>query len=379
MLLKSSSIVLFFYFVLFFSSISSAEVPCDNAIVVSNQPVPVLTRAMASNFTHIALRCIQREYPNKPDHVISDSSDVRSPRNQHPAFFGCFDWHSSVHGHWMVTRILRTYPDLPEADQIRKALNENLTAQNIALEVAYLEQPNRKSFERTYGWAWLLKLAQELHEWNDPDAQRWSKNLSPLVQAIVDRYLDFLPKQNYAIRTGVHPNTAFGLSFALDYARSVGDRRLDSLVVKQSLFYYKNDKACPFDWEPGGEDFFSPCLIEADLMRRILSTADFGKWIKEFAPDLASSPILIPAIVTDRTDPKLVHLDGLNLSRAWCMLGIASQLSESNPLKVILLTSAKIHSEQGLSNVASGNYEGEHWLASFAVFMLQAFDTWGKE
>jgi len=337
---------------------------------------PQLSPAAASNFARIALRCVQKEYPNKPDHVMSDSSDVQSPRTFHPAFYGCFDWHSSVHGHWMLVRIIRAHPGLPEEGRIRTVLNDNLTAANIAQEVMYMEQPNRKSFERTYGWAWLLKLAQELYEWNDPDARRWSEHLAPLSRAIVKRFVDFLPRQNYPIRTGVHPNTAFGLSFALDYARAVADSTLEALVIERSLTYYLDDKGCPFDWEPGGEDFFSPCLMEADLMRRVLERKEFETWLKGFGGDvqtMLASSAFTPALVTDRTDPKLVHLDGLNLSRAWCMNGIASQLPRSNLLRSRLISSARHHAEAGLAHIASGNYEGEHWLASFAVLMLNSF------
>lgn len=273
----------------------------------------------ASRFARIALRCVQREYPNKLDHVMNDSAEVRSPRTLHPSFYGCYDWHSSVHGHWMLVRLLRSVPGLPEAARIRSVLDENLDPASIEVETAYLDQRGRSSFERTYGWAWLLKLSQELHEWNDPDARRWSIALEPLTRAIVKRYVTFLPKQNYPIRTGVHPNTAFGLVFALDYARSAGDTALESLACSRSRDYFDADRAYPLQWEPGGEDFFSPALMEADLMRRVLPRERFRQWFKAFAPALyepQQPPLLSPAIVTDRSDPKLVHLDGLNLSRA---------------------------------------------------------------
>jgi hypothetical protein len=332
-----------------------------------------LTPAVASNFARIALRCVSREYPNKPDHVFNDENDLLSPKAMHPSFYGCFDWHSSVHGHWMLVRILRLFPDLPESGQIRAALGSNLTADNIQKEVQYLDQPGRKSFERTYGWAWLLKLAEELLTWNDKQGLEWSRNLDPLVQAIVGRYMDFLPKQTYPIRTGVHPNTAFGISFALDYARAAKNQRLEQVLVERSMTYYAADKDAPLSWEPGGEDFFSPSLIEAELMRKVLEPAKFRTWFHDFAPGLmekSAKSILTPAVVSDRSDPKIVHLDGLNLSRAWCMFGIASSLPASDPLKSILLTSAKKHADDALAHVASGNYEGEHWLASFAVFMF---------
>lgn len=334
---------------------------------------PSMPVATASRFARIALRCVQKEYPNKLDHVMNEAGDVRSPRALHPSFYGCYDWHSSVHGHWMLVRLLRTVPGLPESSQIRSVLNENLEPASVGMETAYLGQPGRASFERTYGWAWLLKLAQELREWDDPDARRWSDALEPLTQAIVSRYKAFLPKQNYPIRTGVHPNTAFGLICALDYARSAHDTALATLVIDRSMGYFMNDRSYPLGWEPGGEDFFSPALLEADLMRRVLSQEGFQRWFHLFARDLAAPEkpaLLTPAIVTDRTDPKLVHLDGLNLSRAWAMRGIASALAETDPLRNTLLASALLHEQAGLAHVASGNYEGEHWLATFAVLMM---------
>ena len=332
-----------------------------------------LTPPVASRFAELALRCVAREYPNKPDHVMNSEKDILSPRVMHPAFYGCFDWHSSVHGHWMLVRLLRMFPDLPEAPRIRAVLNSNLAASNVKVEVDYLDQPGRKSFERTYGWAWLLKLAQELHDWNDVQRRQWAKNLQPLTKAIVNRYIDFLPRQTYPIRTGVHPNTAFGIAFALDYARAVSDRQLEKILVSRCLAYYADDRDAPESWEPGGEDFFSPSLMEADLMRRILNKDRFDRWFKRFMPGLVKGTagnLLKPAVVSDRTDPKIVHLDGLNLSRAWCMKGIASALSVNDPTRDRLLKSAELHASDALAHIASGNYEGEHWLASFAVYLL---------
>lgn len=336
---------------------------------------PVLSVETAEGFSNLALKCVQKEFPNKLDHVMNDASEVLSPKILHPAFYGCFDWHSSVHGHWMLVRILKMSPGIPNASEIRKALGENLSEENILTEVKYLDKPNRKSFERTYGWAWLLKLAEELKGWNDPDGKRWNENLKPLVDAMVAGYEDFLPKQTYPIRTGVHPNTAFALSFALDYARAVKDKGFEKLLIERSKTYYLNDCGAPAEWEPGGEDFFSPVLMEADLMRRVLSVDEFSVWLNNFLPRLKEGKpekLFIPATVSDRSDPKLVHLDGLNLSRAWCMKGIVSVLASDNPAKSILNASAKLHADDALSHVASGNYEGEHWLASFAVYLLSS-------
>jgi Protein of unknown function (DUF2891) len=327
----------------------------------------------ASHFAALALKCVTREFPNKPEHVINNVSDVMNPKSLHPAFYGCYDWHSSVHAHWMLVRLLKTFSNLPEAPQIRSALNANLTAANIKAEAAYMKQPNRQSFERTYGWAWALKLAEELHSWDDPDGDNWAENLQPLVDVIAQSYRSFLPKQTYPIRTGVHPNTAFGLAFALDYAKAVGDRELEALLNERSFTYFAKDADYPVAWEPGGEDFFSAALMEADLMRRVMKQAEFTGWFHQFLPGVAKgngASLLQPAIVTDRSDPKLVHLDGLNLSRAWCMRSIAAALPANDPARAVLYASADKHATAALAYVASGDYAGEHWLASFAVFLL---------
>jgi hypothetical protein len=273
----------------------------------------------------------------------------------------------------MLVRLLRLFPALPEAGEIRAALNANLSAENVLAETAYLRQPNRQSFERTYGWAWLLKLSEELYACNDDDGRRWHQNLQPLGDALVKLYLSFLPKQTYPIRTGVHPNTAFGLAFALDYAKAVGERKLENLITERSRKYFARDANYPGTWEPGGEDFFSPALMEADLMRRVMTPTEFRVWFHRFLPGLAKgvpAALLSPAVVTDRSDPRLVHLDGLNLSRAWCMRSIASALSRNDPARRVMAKSATLHARDALAHVASGNYEGEHWLASFAVYML---------
>ena len=330
-----------------------------------------LTLATASAWARLPLRCIERQYPNKPEHVMNNADDVRTPKALHPAFYGCYDWHSAVHAHWMLVRLLRLFPGLPEAGEIRAVLNRSFTPENIQSEVKYLDEPNRKTFERTYGWAWLLKLSEELQQWNDPDAQRWERNLEPLAQAVVKLYQDFLPRQTYPIRTGVHPNTAFALALALDYARASGRKDFEEMLIERARFYFEKDQNYPAAWEPGGEDFFSPALIEADLMHRVMPPEEFRKWLKRFLPGLRSNTSLLkPALVTDRTDPKLVHLDGLNLSRAWCMLGIVRALATNDHTAKTLQKSAQAHLQATLPEIASGHYEGEHWLATFAVYAL---------
>ena len=307
---------------------------------------------------------------------MNDSSEVASPRTLHPVFYGCFDWHSSVHGHWMLVRLLKTIPDLAFAEEIRGALDQNLSAENIAQEVSYLHQPNRKSFERTYGWAWLLKLCEELETWEDEQGHIWVLRLKPLAEEIANRYIDFLPRQEYPIRRGVHPNTAFGLIFALDYARTTGNSQLEKVIVNRANQYFRNDVTAPAEWEPDGDDFLSPSLQEAALMTRILTPEDFISWFHAWLPELESGNpknLLNPANVSDRSDPKIVHLDGLNLSRAWCMFEIAAHLSTDDPARSILIQSGIRHAEATLPYITSGNYEGEHWLASFAVYMYSRY------
>ena len=332
-----------------------------------------LSEESAQNFSQLALHCIQREYPNKLSHVMNDSSEVKSPAQLHPVFYGCFDWHSSVHGHWMLVRLLKLFPGLPNAGEIRSALDKNLTKENIWKEVEYLNQNNRKSFERTYGWSWLLKLAEELYTWDDPDGGKWYENLLPLTENIKQRYVDFLPKQTYPIRRGVHENTAFGLIFAWDYAQTLKDKDFTKLLKETSERYYLSDKDAPVTWEPDGDDFLSPSLVEADLMRRILPANAFVEWFVNYLPELQNNRpenLLLPAEVSDRSDPKIGHLDGLNLSRAWCMKGIANSLQENSSVRKNLMESAQKHAQATLPYINSGNYEGEHWLASFAVYLL---------
>ncbi len=332
-----------------------------------------LTLEQASRLAQLPLKGLQQEYPNKLEHVMNGAEEVRSPSELHPVFYGSYDWHSSVHGHWMLVRILKRHPNLPESSKIRKILNAHFTPEKVAAEVAYLQQENRKSFERPYGWGWLLKLAEELHDWDDPDGKRWSTNLQPLADEISERYLNFFPKQTYPIRSGVHSNTALGLTFGLDYARQVGDQELEEMIVSRSRSYFLKDKDYPAAWEPGGDHFLSPALTEADLMRRVLPQAEFAQWLHGFLPGLAEeqpAAILEPAEVSDRSDPKIVHLDGLNLSRAWAMRGIVLALPADDPVRGVLQKSASSHTRASLPHVTSGDYAGEHWLASFAVYLL---------
>ena len=337
-------------------------------------PFDSLTRLgveQASSLAALPLAGLRREYPNKMDHVMLDGGDVCSPRQCHPAFYGCFDWHSSVHGHWMLARLLKSFPDLPQAGAVEKLFCEHFTEDNLKREAEYLSAPGRKSFERPYGWAWLLKLAEELHAWNDPRAQKWSQAMAPLSEAAKDRYMEFFPEQTYPIRSGVHSNTAFGLAFALDYARAVGDGEFESMLVERALTYFGDDRDYPAEWEPGGDHFFSPALIEVCLMSRVLSGNEFSNWLCGFLPGLADGhprSLLQPAVVNDRSDPKIVHLDGLNLSRCWAFRETAARLPQNDRRQPHLLTAARAHTRATLEHINSGHYEGEHWLASFAVY-----------
>lgn len=327
-----------------------------------------LTEAGASHFSRLALDCIQKEYPNKLNQVLTDGSELKEPHELHPAFYGCFDWHSSVHGHWMLVKLLKKFPNMTVADEIRTKIGANLTRENILAEVKYIEQES-KSWERTYGWAWLLKLAEELYTWDDAQGREWYNNLIPLTEKVAYRYETFLPVLNYPIRSGVHPNTAFGLSFAWDYAHTTGAKEFQGMIESKARKYFIFDHDCPADWEPSGQDFLSSCLEEANLMQRILTKREFKQWFKYFMPKDKILSVARPAVVSDRSDPKIVHLDGLNLSRAWSMYGLLPKMAR-NKYRKILLKAAEEHLRVTLPNIASENYEGAHWLASFVVYAL---------
>ena len=329
--------------------------------------VRILTAEDAYRLAQLPLNCIFTEYPNKLGQTLGSVNDLHEPGVLHPAFYGCFDWHSAVHGHWSLVRLLKTFPDMKDAGKIREMLSQNISKENIAQEVKYFEGEYSGSYERTYGWAWLLKLSEELQSWDDPLGKELASNLKPLSDKIVSNYMKFLPNLRYPIRVGEHTNTAFGLTFAWDYAVSHGIDSLQALIKVKSLEFYLDDRNCPIDWEPSGFDFLSPCLEEIDLMRRVLDEDGFRVWIKGFAPQLKSTEFTLdPGEVLDRTDGKLVHLDGLNFSRAWVLYGLAEQYPEYQHLNHI----ANQHIDYSLPNLVDGNYEGEHWLATFALYSL---------
>jgi hypothetical protein len=326
----------------------------------------------AERFAKLALACVHKEYPNKISHVLNSDADIAPPRKLTPAFCGCYDWHSSVHGHWLLVRLLRTFPDAPFAKSARDALKKSLTAENLKAEAAYLRGKGRASFERPYGLAWLLQLCAELREWDDPQAREMLANLKPLEDAAVERLTSWLPKLSHPVRIGEHDQTAFALGLILDYARGKNDDALTKLASESARKFFLADKNCPLGYEPSGEDFLSPCLGEADVMRRVLSQREFAKWLGEFLPQIpakATANWLPVAISPDPSDPKLAHLDGLNLSRAWMLEGIASALSPEDPRRNALSAAAEAHRRAGLAAVTGEHYEGGHWLGSFAVYL----------
>ena len=323
-------------------------------------------QALAARFARLALDCVHQEYPNKIAHALNSDADVKPPRELTPAFYGCYDWHSSVHGHWLLVRLARLFPQAPFAADARRAVAQSLIPDHIAQEVRYLTAKGRNTFERPYGLAWLLQLAAELKEWDDPDARRWSATLRPLEQAATGVITAWLPKLDHPIRTGEHNNTAFGMGLMLDYARIAGNAEFGKLVESRVRDYYLKDKNCPLAYEPSGEDFLSPCLAEADVVRRILPQNEFASWFSAFLPNVE----LEPTRVSDVTDGKLYHLAGLNLSRAWMLEGILSKLPAADAHRQHLQALAAQLEQTGLASIRGEHYEGGHWLGSFAVYLV---------
>lgn len=335
---------------------------------------PALGAEAAGRFAALALRCLHQEYPNHIAHTLAGDADVRPPRALTPAFYGCFDWHSDVHGHWLLVRLLRLFPAAPFAAQARTQLSRTFTAANIAGEVTYLHAAGRASFERPYGLAWVLKLAAELRSWDDADGRAWAATLRPLEDEAAARIKAWVPKLHYAIRIGEHDQTAFSFGLIWDWAGSAGDESMRAVLRDAAARFYQADRNCPIGYEPSGQDFLSPCLAEADFMRRVLSRADFARWLSGFLPGIPASAAgnpawLVPGVVTDRADPKLAHIDGLNLSRAWMLEGIAGALPAQDARRGALLAAATAHRAAALPQVTGEHYEGGHWLGTFAVYL----------
>jgi hypothetical protein len=335
-------------------------------------PVAALDARVAAGFAALALKCLHSEYPSHISHSMAGDADARPPHLLTPAFYGCYDWHSDVHGHWLLVRLLRLFPEAPFAAPARAELARSFTAENMAGEAAYLGRADRASFERPYGLAWLLQLAAELREWPDPQAQQWSSALMPLEAEAASRIRSWLPKLHYPIRIGEHDQTAFSFGLIWDWAGIAGDTQMRSLLADAARRFYLRDRDCPLRYEPSGEDFLSPCLAEADFMRRVLGPEEFSRWLQDFLPGILRHPgqtWLPPAVVTDRSDPKLAHIDGLNLSRAWMLEGIAHGLKAGDRRIAVLLDAAARHRQAALPAVTGEHYEGGHWLGTYAVYL----------
>jgi hypothetical protein len=322
---------------------------------------------------HLALECVHKEYPNKISHTMQSDIDLKPPRELTPSFYGCFDWHSSVHGHWLLVRLAKLYPEKDLSVQSIEILNQSFAKENLLIEKDYFQGTGRTAFERPYGLAWLLQLVAELEEWDDNQtAIQWRENIKPLENIVMERIVSWLPKLTYPVRSGQHSQTAFALGLFYDWAIITNNIKVSELIKNRSLNFYYDDKNCPLNYEPSGSDFLSPCLAEADLMRRILAPNEFAQWLGDFLeiPSEKNTVWIEPAIVSDRSDPKLAHLDGLNLSRAWMLEGIATGLPMDDPRKDILINSALQHANIALDAVTGEFYEGGHWLGSFATYLV---------
>lgn len=339
-------------------------------VQISNQELPKLDSEQANKLAALPLHCINVEYPNKLSQTLGSAEDLKNPKTLHPAFYGCFDWHSAVHGHWSLVSLLKTNANIKNRNDLVNSLLGNLSKANIQGEVNYFSGKHNRSFERTYGWAWLLKLAEELHTWDHDVARELEENLQPLTNLIIEKYIAYLPKLNYPTRVGTHGNTAFGMSFAYDYAVAVNNEAFKRAIETRAKYFFLNDQNCPMSWEPGGSDFLSPCLEEAALMKRLLPLEEYKTWLGVFLPQLKNKNFsLETGKVSDRNDWHLVHLDGLNFSRAWSL----NKISEGLPEYVHLKPVAVQHLNYSLPSIFDDSYEGGHWLGSFAIYALNSF------
>lgn len=339
----------------------------QNETEIKQYPKPIFSIDDANKLLELPLGCVGIEYPNKLQQTLGGDGDLKSPSTLHPIFYGCFDWHSSIHGYWSMISLLQNFPEIEKSEEVRQFLKSKITSENVTVELNYFERGINKTFERPYGWAWFLKLAETLHNWDDPFAREMEKTLQPLTDILVIRFKEFLPKLNYPVRVGEHANTAFALSFAYDYADSINDTEFIDLIKSRAIDFYMKDENCPISWEPSGYDFFSPCFEEIGIMQRVLKTEQFLGWLDHFMPQLSSSDYsLKPGEVSDRTDGKLVHLDGLNFSRAWILYDLAYKSEKYKHLENI----ANEHMSYSYPNLIGDSYEGGHWLGSFAIYAL---------
>ncbi|MCR9181799.1 MAG: DUF2891 domain-containing protein [Flavobacteriaceae bacterium] len=334
---------------------------------IKTSSAPNFNEAEATSLLKLPLKCIDQQYPYKPGTVLESENDLKPPKEHFPVFYGCFDWHSAVHGYWSMITLIKTFPEMEDANRVKEILKTTLTKENMLVETAFFERSVNASFERTYGWNWFLKLAEELYTWDDPLGQELYQNVEPLADLFVERYKEFLPKLVYPIRVGEHTNTAFGLTFAYDYAVTTGDNALRDLIKSRAKEFYFDDENCPINWEPSGFDFLSPCFEEINIMRRVLDKDEFLPWLDRFMPQLKDKSYLLEVgQVSDREDGKLVHLDGLNFSRAWSLYALANGYEDYEHLKNV----AHGHMNYSLPNLVDDSYEGGHWLGSFAIYSL---------
>jgi hypothetical protein len=353
-----------------------SEPEVDYAALLAGLPEPKpfeFDAARAAEFAKLSLACVAREYPNKPSHVADGDDTVRPPRELHPAFYGCFDWHSAVHGHWAMVRLLKNFPEFALGKEIRAKLDRNLTRENIAAEVEYYRGEYHRLFERPYGWGWLLRLRAELLTWDDADGKRWAEILEPLAAEIAEMTKKYLDTLSVPVRAGTHHSTAFALTHIHDYAAVAGEVELTRVIERRSRDFFGDDERCPAAYEPSGEDFISPCLVEADLMRRVLDRQEFAAWLDRFLPALGSpefGPLRDPPEVRDLKDAKIGHLIGLSYQRAAAYRGIASALPESDGRRAFFERLAEIHRDDAVDKTFASGYGGEHWLASFAIYLF---------
>lgn len=327
-----------------------------------------LTIKEAKKILELPLSCLIQEFPNRLGQTLGSEVDLKTPKALRPIFYGCFDWHSSVHGYWSIVKIIKTFPELDGDGKIRGLLDSLITKENVATELSFFDDENNKNFERTYGWAWFFKLHSELLSWEDEDAQRWATILQPMTDLFINRYEEYLPKLNYPIRTGTHDNSAFSMSLTLDYARETKNIELEDLIITHTKRLFEKDVQCNLAFEPSGHDFLSPCLEEAYLMSKILENDDYKVWLTAFLPALFQTDFTMEVgLVSDRSDGHLVHLDGLNFSRATCLKGIARKLPELKGLNNI----AEKHFQAAFKNITGDDYMGSHWLGSFALYSLE--------
>lgn len=348
--------------------IACKETTKEQELQKSNIIHQKLTIKEAEKILELPLSCLTQEFPNRLGQTLGGEEDLKTPKALRPIFYGCFDWHSSVHGYWSIVKIIKTFPELDKDNKIRSLLDSLITNENVAIELSFFDDENNRNFERTYGWAWFFKLHSELLSWEDEDAQRWATILQPMTDLFIKRYEEYLPKLNYPIRTGTHDNSAFSMSLTLDYARETNNDELEDLIVTHTKRLFEKDVQCNLAFEPSGHDFLSPCLEEAYLMSKILENDDYKVWLTAFLPAIFQSDFTMEVgLVSDRSDGHLVHLDGLNFSRATCLKGIARKLPELEGLNNI----AEKHFQAAFKNITGDDYMGSHWLGSFALYSLE--------